>query len=79
MIVSPKTAFLDTTFAVERAKRLKMQQNLFVMMCVSSTVVLRELDTVLELTCHCKDFWITCFSLLAACCCLLLDKLCCTS
>ena len=48
----PKTAqkwtFLDTKSAVERASRLKMQRNLFVVMRLGSPVVLSYLDAVLR-------------------------------
>ena len=65
----PKTAqkrpFLDTKSAVERARRLEMQRNLFVVMRLGSPVVLSYLDAGFEPRSGRKDF-------LSACCCLLL-------
>ena len=76
----PKTAqkrpFLDTKSAVERARRLKMQRKLFVVMRLGSPVVLSYLDAGFEPRCGRKDFLTACLLLLllAAACCLLLLK-----
>ena len=65
--------FLDTKSAVERAKRLETQRNLFVVMRLGSPVVLSYLDAGFEPRCGRKDFWGACCLLLlaaaAACCC----------
>ena len=74
---SPKTAiFLDTKSAVERARRLKMQRNLFVVMRICSPVVLSDLDAGLEPWCRRRYFLTTCCCLLAAACLLLLLAAC---
>ena len=76
-----KRQLLDTKSAVEWARRLKMQRNLFVVTRVGSPVVLSYLDAgVQPHGCH-KDFWTACCCclLLLACCCLLLLNLCCSS
>ena len=71
----PKTAqkrpFLDAKSAVERARRLEMQRNLFVVMRLGSAVVLSYLDVGFEPRCGRKDFSTACLLLLlaAACCC----------
>ena len=49
-----KRPFLDTKSAVERAKRLEMQQNLFVVMRLSSPVVLSYFDAGFEPRCGLK-------------------------
>ena len=59
---------------MERARRLKMQRNLFVVMRVCSPVVLSHLDAGFEPRCGRKDFLLACCLLLAACCLLLLLK-----
>ena len=60
----PKTAqkrpFLDTKSAVERARWLKTQQNLFVVMNLGTPVVLSYLDGGLEPRCGLKDFSSAC-------------------
>ena len=54
--IAKKWAFLDTKSAVKRARRLKMQRNLFVVMRICSLVVLSYLDAGFEpQLCH-KDF-----------------------
>ena len=59
--------------AVERARRLEMQRNLFVVMRLCSPVVLSYLDAGFGPRCGRKDFWTACWLLLAAaaaaCCC----------
>ena len=79
----PKTAqkrpFFDTKSAVEWARRLEMQQNLFVVMRLGSPVVLSYLDAGFDPWCGRKDFWTACcccllLLLLAACCLLLLKR-----
>ena len=57
--------------AVERARRLEMQRNLFVVMRLGSAVVLSYLDTGFDPLCGRKDFLTACLLLLlaAACCC----------
>ena len=65
-----KRPFLDTKSAVERARRLEMQRNLFVVMHLGSPVVLTYLDAGFEPRCGRKDF-------LSACCCCLLLAACC--
>ena len=67
-----KRPFLDTKSAVERARRLKMQRNLVVVMRLCSPVVLSYLDAGFEPQCGRQDFWTFCCLLLlaaAACCC----------
>ena len=60
-----KRAFLDAELATERAKRLKMAQNLFVVMCMCFPVVLSFLDAGFEPLSAPADFWITnCYSAL---------------
>ena len=77
---APKRRFLDTKSAVEWARRLKMQPNLFVVMRLGSLVVLSYLDAGFDVRCRRKDFWTTCCLLLAACCLLLAAaKTCCSS
>ena len=68
-----KRPFLDTKLAVERARRLKTQRNLFVVMRICSPVVLSYLDAGFEPRCGHKEFWTFCL-LLAACCLLLLKR-----
>ena len=63
---SPKPPLLETKSAVEPARRLKTQRNLFVVMRLGSPVVLSYLDAGFEPRCGRKDF------LSACCCCLLL-------
>ena len=58
--------FLDTKSAVERARRLKTQRNLFVVMRICSLVVLSYLHAGFEPRCGRKDFWTLCCLLLAA-------------
>ena len=78
----PKTAqkrpFLDAKSAVEQARRLEMQRNLFVVMRLGSAVVLSYLDAGFEPRCGRKDFLTACLLLFlataASCCCLLLLK-----
>ena len=66
----PKTAqkrpFLDTKSSVERARRLEMQRNLFVVMRLCSPVVLSYLDARFEPRCGPNDFLCACCLLLAA-------------
>ena len=50
--------------AVERARRLEMQRNLFVVMRLCSPVVLSYLDAAFEPRCGNKDFWTFCCYLL---------------
>ena len=67
-----KQPFLATKSAVEPARRLKMQRNLFVVMRLGSAVVLSYLDAGFEPRCGPKDFLTACLLLLlaaAACCC----------
>ena len=66
MKTAQKRPFWDTYWAVERARRLKTQRNLFVVMCLCSPVVLSYLDAGFEPRCGCKDFWTFCLLLLAA-------------
>ena len=66
MKTAPKRPFWDTKSAVERARRLKTQRNLFVVMRVCSPVALSYLDAGFEPWCGRKDFWTFCFLLLAA-------------
>ena len=71
-----KQPFLDTKSAVERARLLKTQRNLFVVMRIRSPVVLSYLDADFEPRCGRKDFWTFCLLLLAvACCCCYLSLL----
>ena len=56
--------FLDTKWAVEGARRLKMQRNLFVVMHIRSPVFLSYLDARFEPLCGHKDFWTACCLLL---------------
>ena len=61
--------------AVEPARRLETQRNLFVVMRLGSLVVLSYFDAGFETRCGLKDFWTACcllLLLLAACCLLLL-------
>ena len=64
----PKTAqkrpFLDTNSAVERARRLKVQRNVVVVMRLGSPVVLSYLDAGFEPHCGGKDFLSACLLLL---------------
>ena len=66
MKTAQKQPFLDTTSAVERARGLKMQRNLLVVMRVCSLVVLSYLDAGFESQCPHKDFWTACLLLAAA-------------
>ena len=62
-----KRPFFDPKSAVERARRLKMQRNLFVVMRVCSSIVLSYLDASFEPQCVRKDFLTACcLRLLAA-------------
>ena len=70
----PKRPFFDTKLAIERARRLETAQNLFVVMRVSSPVVLSYLDAGFEPRCGRKEFWTACFP--AWFCCLLLLAAC---
>ena len=63
---APKRPFLDTKSTKERGRRLKPARNLFVVVHVSSSVVLSYLDAVFEPRCRSKDFWTTCCCLLLA-------------
>ena len=82
MKTAQKRPFVDTKSAIERARRLKMQRNLFVVMRVGSPVVLSYLEASFEPLCPSKDFLTAgclLLLLLAACCCLLLlAKMCCS-
>ena len=62
-----KRPFLDTKSAVEWARRLKTQRNLFAVMRLCFPVVLSYLDAGFEARCGRKDFLLAC-----CCCCLLL-------
>ena len=66
-----KRPFLDTKSALEYARRLEMQRNLFGVMRIGSLVVLSYLDAGFEPRCGLKDLWGACCLLLlaAACCC----------
>ena len=55
---------MDTKSAVERARRLEMQRNLFVVMRLGSPVVVSYLDAGFELRCGRKDFLLACLLLL---------------
>ena len=68
-----KRPFLDTKSAVERARRLEVQQNVLVVMRICALVVLSHLDAGFELRCGHKEYWTICL-LLAACCLLLLKR-----
>ena len=74
---SQKRPFLDAKSAVERARRLEMQRNLFVVMRLGSAVVLSYWDAGFQPRCGSEDF-LTAYLLLAAACCslLLLAKTC---
>ena len=61
-----KQPFLDTKSAVERARQLKMQRNLFVVMHIRSPIVLSYLDAGFEPQSGRKDFWTFCLLLLLA-------------
>ena len=61
-----KRPFLDTKSAVERARRLKTQRNLFVVMRIRSPIGWSYLDAGFEPQCGHKDFWTFCCLLLAA-------------
>ena len=52
---APKQPFLDTELAIEGARRLEMQQNLFSVMRLRSPVALSYFDTGFELRCGRKD------------------------
>ena len=71
-----KRPFLDTKSAIERARRPKTAQNLFVVMRICSPVVLSYLDAGFEPRCGGKGFLTACCCLLLAC--LLLAKTCCS-
>ena len=59
-----KWPFLGTKLAVERARRLKTQRNLFVVMRIRSPIVLSYLDAGFVSRCGHKDFWTFCLLLL---------------
>ena len=61
-----KRPFLGTKSAVERARRLEMQRNLFVVMRLGSPVVLSYLDAGFEPRCDLRDFLCACCLLLHA-------------
>ena len=72
-----KQPFLDTTSAIERARRLEMARNLFVVMRICSSVVLSYLDASFEPRCGRKDL----LTAGCCCCCLMLAvaaKMCCS-
>ena len=58
--------FFTTESAIERARRLKLAQNLFLYMHICSVVVLSYLHAIFERPCPQKDFLPACL-LLAAC------------
>ena len=61
-----KRPFLDTKSVVERARRLKTQRNLFVVLRIPSLVILSYLEAGFEQRCGRKDFWTFCLLLAAA-------------
>ena len=65
-----KRPFLDTKSAVEPARRLETQRNVFVVMRLGSPVVLSYLDARFEPRCGRKDFLCAC----CCCCCCLLKR-----
>ena len=64
-----KRPFLGTKLATEQTRRLEMQRNSAMMMCVCSPVVLSDLDAGFEPRCGRKDFWTACLLLACSCCC----------
>ena len=62
----------DTQWAIESARRLEMQRNLFAVVHLCSPVVLSYLVAGFEPRCRRKDFSNACLLMLACCCCLLL-------
>ena len=59
-----KRKFLDSKSALDRARRFKTAQNLFVVMRLCSPVVFSYLNADFEPPCGRKDFWTACLLLL---------------
>ena len=62
--VAPGTYELAFLIKKKPARRLEMQRDLFVVMCLGSPVVLSCLDAGFEPRCGLKDFWGACCLLL---------------
>ena len=62
--MAQKRPFSETKSAVERARRLQMQRNLFVVMRMSSLVILSHLDAGFGAPCPRRDFLVACLLLL---------------
>ena len=66
LTTAQKRPFLDTKSAIERARQLKMQRTLFVVMSLCPLVVLSYLDAGFEPQSRHKGFLTACLLLVAA-------------